>query len=90
MHHPINKGHLLCFTPNYLLKSFRSHIIQTLFLIAYMRDVLTFQFSDDGSNLLPAEKQAYINFVDFLDECEGWLDYYTEIIIALNSLQMKI
>lgn len=31
-------------------------------------------------------KQAYINFVDFLDECEGWLDYYTEIIIDLKLI----
>ena len=39
---------------------------------AYMKGVPTFQFSDEGSNLLPAEKQAYINyFVDFLDEWEG-------------------
>ena len=38
---------------------------------AYMKSALNFQFSDKGANLLPAEKQAYINFVDFLDECEG-------------------
>ena len=37
----------------------------------YLKSVLTFQFSDEGSNQVPAEKQAYINFVDFLDECEG-------------------
>ena len=46
-------------------------VLQPSLNTAYMKNALTFKFSDEGSNLLPAEKQAYINFVDFLDECEG-------------------
>lgn len=33
-------------------------------------------FSEKGSLYRPAEEQAYVNYVDFLDECEG-----TNIII---------
>jgi len=35
------------------------------------------EFSEQGSNSLPLEKQAYIHFVDFLDECEGKFNHTT-------------
>lgn len=38
---------------------------------AYLKNALNFKFSEEGSNKLPDEKQAYVNFVDFLDECDG-------------------
>ena len=45
----------------------------TLFVAcaAGLKAALVCQFSDNGSNNLPAEKQTYIYFVDFLDECES-------------------
>ena len=34
------------------------------------KSLLHFEFSQEGSNELAAENQTYINFIDFLDECE--------------------
>ena len=54
------------------IASVSSFIFWFIFLhTSYMKRELTFQFSDQGSNKLPDERQTYINFVDFLDECDG-------------------
>lgn len=36
-----------------------------------LKAILTKEYSEKGSRYRPAEEQAYIYFVDFLDECEG-------------------
>ena len=38
---------------------------------AYLKQELDVDYSEKGSNKLPAERQTYIHFVDFLDECDG-------------------
>ena len=42
-----------------------------------MKNLFSVKYSDKGSEYRPAEEQTYINYVDFLDECEGIgvLDY---------------
>ena len=39
------------------------------------------EFSEEGSNQRYAEEQAWINFVDFLDECEGKICWRQLLII---------
>ena len=39
--------------------------------LADVKSLFQFEFSEEGSNELAAENQSYINFIDFLDECEG-------------------
>ena len=41
------------------------------FSLADVKSLFQFEFSEEGSNELAAENQTYINFIDFLDECEG-------------------
>ena len=38
--------------------------------LADVKSLFQFEFSEEGSNELAAENQTYINFIDFLDECE--------------------
>ena len=40
-------------------------------LVAYLKEELVIKFSEEGSNALQAEQQAYIYFVDFLDDCDS-------------------
>ncbi len=49
------------------------NILSLVFCTAYLKHELVCLFSEDGSSRLPAEKQTYIYFVDFLDECDGKL-----------------
>ena len=42
-----------------------------LFLIEYIKGLFKIKFSDKASQYRSAEEAAYINFVDFLDQCEG-------------------
>ncbi len=37
----------------------------------YLKNLFSVKYSDKGSVYRPAEEQTYINYVDFLDECEG-------------------
>ena len=44
-----------------------------------LKDLVAVKFSVAGSSLRPAEEQAWVNFSDFLDECDGKLkivDYF--------------
>ena len=45
--------------------------------IERMKSVFKVKFSDKGSNNRAKEEQAYVFFVDFMDECEG--------IICINT-----
>ena len=36
-----------------------------------LKSLVHVQFSEEGSNVRKMEEQAWINFLDFLDECEG-------------------
>ena len=42
-----------------------------LFLIEYIKGLFKIKFSDKASQYRSAEEAAYINFVDFPDQCEG-------------------
>jgi len=39
--------------------------------LAELKDLVVVNFSVEGSSLRRAEEQAWVNFADFLDECEG-------------------
>ena len=47
--------------------------------LADVKSLFQFEFSEEGSNELASENQAYIHFIVFLDECEG----YTGTVIVL-------
>lgn len=36
-----------------------------------LKEILNVQFSVVGSNCRRMEEQAWVNFIDFLDDCEG-------------------
>ncbi len=46
-------------------------------VIVYLKDMFKCEFSEEGNNRLPLEKQTYIHFADFLDECESKLNHTT-------------
>ena len=45
------------------------------------KSLLQTEFSEEGSNQHRVEEQAWINFVDFLDECEGEM-YFLRLLIV--------
>ena len=36
-----------------------------------LKTLVNVEFSDEGSNMRKKEEQAWVHFVDFLDECDG-------------------
>ena len=45
--------------------------LSSVLLAETIIDLFNIEYSLTGSWLRPAEEQAYIIFVDFLDECDG-------------------
>ena len=41
-----------------------------------LKDILLVQFADKGSNERRSQEQAYMHFLDFLDECSGIINFY--------------
>ena len=42
-----------------------------IFYTDFLRDLVTVDYSAKSSRTYALEQQAWINFIDFLDECEG-------------------
>ena len=51
----------------------RSYIIIVSIFEDSFRSLFHVKFSEKGSNMRAKEEETYIYFVDFLDECQGWL-----------------
>ena len=55
----------------YELRSFFSAIVCNY--ADFLKELLVPIYSEKGTPEFPDEQETYMHFVDFLDECEGWL-----------------
>ena len=46
-------------------------LLMNIISTEFLRDLVTVQYSAKGSHTYTMEQQAWINFIDFLDACEG-------------------
>lgn len=59
--------------------------------LAELKDLVVVNFSVEGSSLRRAEEQAWVNFADFLDECEeGTTDCSVEDVLIFFTGAAKI
>ena len=54
-------------------------ILLVYFYPESFRELLIVQYSEKGSHTYKLEQQAWINFIDFLDDCSGVLIHNDEI-----------
>ena len=47
------------------------HVLHVITFADELKSLVRVQFSEEGSNLRRMEEAAWINFLDFLDDCEG-------------------
>ena len=70
-------------TAGLLVKLCPSHLTIVYALIEILKDLLTVEYSAAGSNQRAAEEQSWVHFGDFLDECEGKIDFLIFFFIHL-------
>lgn len=60
-----------------LIKKVQHNIISK-FCAESLRDLVTVQYSEKGTHSYELEQQAWIHFIDFLDDCAGGLYIYLQ------------
>ena len=73
-------------TAGLLVKLCPSHLTIVYALIEILKDLLTVEYSAAGSNQRAAEEQSWVHFGDFLDECEGKIDFLIFFLYTCDPL----
>ena len=60
-----------------VIEQYNNNYFTFINLKDYLKNLLQKNYSDRESSYRTKEKEAYMYFVDFLDECEGWLIEHT-------------
>ena len=51
-----------------------------------LKTIFKVKYADKGSLYRPVQEQTYINYIDFLDECEGTMYVHANAIVIIFTV----